>query len=325
MNLQNINYVNLLKDALDSSDSIALVSHKDPDGDCLGSLLGFGHILQTNGKSVKMYLEGEIPFNFRFLPDISKIVNKPDSNIHDLVIILDCSDIARIGSMVEVFNHSKKSVCIDHHISNDGFCDIDIIESEYSSTGELVYEISKQFGYLIDIEAATHIYAAILTDTGKFIYSNTSPQTMRNTAELMDKGIAFSKIAESIYGNEYREIYLVKARIMSEVEFYHEGRLSVAPITKAILDEYGASLKDVDGIVESIRDIEGVLVSCVLKEVSSKNTKVSLRSKGDIDVSAISVLHNGGGHERAAGFNLDADMNESKKIIVEQLRKLMEQ
>lgn len=323
MNLQNINYVNNLKDLLNRAESIALISHKDPDGDCLGSLLGFGRILETNGKSVKMYLEGEIPFNFRFLPGISKICNKPDSDIHDLVIVLDCSDIARIGSMVEVFNHSKKSVCIDHHISNGGFCDIDIIESEYSSTGELVYEISKYLGYQIEKDSATNIYAAILTDTGKFIYSNTSAQTMRNTAELMDKDIAFSKIAECIYGNEYREVYLVKAKIMSEVEFYLDGKVSLAPITKAVLEEYGVSLKDVDGIVESIRDIEGVMASCVLKEISPKNTKVSLRSKGGVDVSAISILFNGGGHERAAGFNLDADVFESRMIVVELLRKHM--
>ena len=167
------------------------------------------------------------------------------------------------------------------------------------------------------------IYAAILTDTGKFIYSSTSAQTMRNAAELLDRGIDFSKIAENIYGNEYREVYLVKAKIMSEVEFYLEGRVSVAPITKAVLDEYGVSLKDVDGIVESIRDIEGVMASCVLKEISPKNTKVSLRSKGGVDVSAISTLYNGGGHERAAGFNLDVDVIESKKIVVELLRKHM--
>jgi phosphoesterase RecJ-like protein len=323
MNLQNINYVNTLKDLINRADSIALISHKDPDGDCLGSLLGFGRILETNGRSVKMYLDGDIPFNFRFLPDISKILNKPTSEIHDLIIVLDCSDVARIGSMVEVFNHGKTSVCIDHHISNDGFCDIDIIESDYSSTGELVYEICKYIGFQIDKEAATNIYAAILTDTGKFIYSSTSAQTMRNAAELLDRGIDFSKIAENIYGNEYREVYLVKAKIMSEVEFYLEGRVSVAPITKAVLDEYGVSLKDVDGIVESIRDIEGVMASCVLKEISPKNTKVSLRSKGGVDVSAISTLYNGGGHERAAGFNLDVDVIESKKIVVELLRKHM--
>ncbi len=325
MNLQNINYVNKLKDLLNAAESIALISHKDPDGDCLGSLLGFGHILHANGKSVKLYLEGEIPFNLRFLPDISKISNRPDSKIHDLVIVLDCSDVSRIGSMVEVFNHSKVSVCIDHHISNDGFCDLDIIESDYSSTGELVYEISKHLGYLIDKEAATNLYAAILTDTGKFIYSNTTAQTMRNIAELIDEGINFSKIAENIYGNEERSIFLVKARIMSDVEFFHKGRLTVAPITKVILDEYSVSLKDVDGIVESIRDIEGVLVSCVLKEIGPKNTKVSLRSKGGVDVSVISLLYNGGGHERAAGFNLETDVNESKKIIVELMRKHMEE
>lgn len=227
--------------------------------------------------------------------------------------------------MVEVFNHSKVSVCIDHHISNDGFCDLDIIESDYSSTGELVYEISKHLGYLIDKEAATNLYAAILTDTGKFIYSNTTAQTMRNIAELIDEGINFSKIAENIYGNEERSIFLVKARIMSDVEFFHKGRLTVAPITKVILDEYSVSLKDVDGIVESIRDIEGVLVSCVLKEIGPKNTKVSLRSKGGVDVSVISLLYNGGGHERAAGFNLETDVNESKKIIVELMRKHMEE
>lgn len=323
MNLQNINYVNMLKSALDTAGSIAVVSHKDPDGDCLGSLLGLGHILLANGKRTKLYLDGEIPFNFRFLPDISTIYSKPDDDIHDLIIVLDCSDIARIGSMVEVFNHSKSSVCIDHHLSNDGFCDLNIIESDYSSTGEMVYEISKHLGYSVNQEAATNIYAAMLTDTGKFIYSNTSSQTMRNVAELIDKGINFSKIAENIYGNEDRDVYLVKARIMSEVEFYLEGRLSVAPITKRILDEYGVSLKDVDGIVESIRDIQGVQVSCVLKEISSRNTKVSLRSKGDVDVSKISMFYNGGGHERAAGFNLESDINESKKIVVEHLGKHM--
>lgn len=324
MEEHNINYVNQLRKTIINSNKIALISHKDPDGDCLGSLLGLGEMLNNIGKKVFMFIEGEIPLNYRFLPTIEKIISKPTEDNFDMVILLDSSDIDRIGIMNAIVNKSNSCYCIDHHESNKGFCDINIIEPNYSSTGEIIYEISKLLDFKISVDTAINLYTAILTDTGKFIYDNTSPQTLRYVAELLDKNFGFSDVVDKIYGNDDKNIFMAKSRILSEVEFYFDGKLSLGVINQAILDEFNIAMKDIDGIVEAIRDIRGVGVSCVLKQVRPDKTKVSLRSKGDFNVSDISLLFDGGGHKRAAGFDINDNLENSKLILINELSKYLE-
>lgn len=324
MNKHNINYVNKIQEMIENSKSIALISHKDPDGDCLGSLLGLYYILANKGIESDIYIDGDIPDNYAFLPGLSNIISRPSESGHELVIVLDCSDIDRMGNMKDVFHKGNKSICIDHHESNLNFCDINIVEKDYSSTGEMIYKMSSQWGYGVGSDAAVNIYTAILTDTGKFIYDKTSPETFRCVAELIEKGINFTDIVDNIYGSEDRHAVLAKSRILSEADFFYEGKLSVGYITMKVLENYKVEMKNIDGLVETLRDIKNVEVSCVLKEIEENKTKISLRSKGEINVSEISRLFNGGGHSKAAGFTLKKNVLESKDVLVEALKEYLE-
>lgn len=324
MNKHNINYVNKMRDLIEKSSSIALISHKDPDGDCLGSLLGLHGILADRGIESDVYLDGGIPDNYAFLPGLSKISSKPGKKDHDLVIVLDCSDLDRTGNMKEVFHSGKKSICIDHHESNLNFCDINIVEKDCSSTGEMIYIMSDHWGYEVGIDSAVNIYTAILTDTGKFIYDKTTPGTFRCVAELVEKGINFTDIVDKVYGSEDRQAVLAKSKILSEAEFYYNGKLSIGCISQKILEDYDVEMKNIDGLVESLRDIKNVEISCILKETGENSTKISLRSKGKVNVSKISSLFNGGGHAKAAGFTLKNSIHDAKSIVVNRLKEFLE-
>lgn len=324
MNKHNMNYVNELEKLIFDSHRIAIISHKDPDGDALGSLLGLYSILKTNQKEINLFVDGEIPFNYTFLPSVEKVLSSPDLSIRDLVIVLDCSDKDRLGTMSVVFDNARNKVCIDHHVSNTNFCDINIIEPSYSSTGEMVYEISKIIGLDVDKSAAECIYSAILSDTGKFIYDNTSPQTLRFVAELLEKNIDFNDIVIKIYSSDYKNVFLAKSKIISDTEFYFNDKLSIAVITQDILEEFDVKMKDIDGVVETIRDVKDVEISCVLKEFGEEKTKVSLRSKGEINVSEISTVFKGGGHAKAAGFNIERNIEKSKAALIEFLKQYLE-
>ncbi len=324
MNKHNINYVNEIKNLIENSNKIALISHKDPDGDCLGSLLGLHGILSDRGISTDLYLDGGIPDNYRFLPGLEMINSKPGECSHDLVIVLDCSDLDRTGKMKEVFNNGSKSICIDHHESNLNFCDINIVEKDGSSTGEMIYKISKQWGYDVGKDSAVNIYTAILTDTGKFTYDKTTSDTFRCVAELVEKDIDFTNIVDNVYGSEDRKAVLAKSKILSEAEFFYDGKLSIGCISLKLLDDYDVEMKNIDGLVESLRDIKNVEISCILKETGEKSTKVSLRSKGEVNVSKISRLFNGGGHAKAAGFTLRNNISDAKNILVKRLKEFLE-
>jgi phosphoesterase RecJ-like protein len=286
--------------------------------------LGLYSILKTNQKEINLFVDGEIPFNYTFLPSVEKVLSSPDLSIRDLVIVLDCSDKDRLGTMSVVFDNARNKVCIDHHVSNTNFCDINIIEPSYSSTGEMVYEISKIIGLDVDKSAAECIYSAILSDTGKFIYDNTSPQTLRFVAELLEKNIDFNDIVIKIYSSDYKNVFLAKSKIISDTEFYFNDKLSIAVITQDILEEFDVKMKDIDGVVETIRDVKDVEISCVLKEFGEEKTKVSLRSKGEINVSEISTVFKGGGHAKAAGFNIERNIEKSKAALIEFLKQYLE-
>ena len=188
-----------------------------------------------------------------------------------------------------------------------------------SSTGELLYDILKASDLDISVEVAVLIYIAILTDTGKFSYTNTTSNTHRKAAELIDLGVNVSEIDNIVYNSKPSNIVRAFIDCVSGVELYYENRLGITAITKSILDKNNADIADIDGVVEYIREIKEVEVSCVLKE-NDEGTKVSLRSKNNIDVSAVSVKYKGGGHAKAAGFELNENIENAKKIIIEEFK-----
>ncbi|HAQ39792.1 MAG TPA: bifunctional oligoribonuclease/PAP phosphatase NrnA [Clostridiales bacterium] len=316
MNLK-MNDVKEIFNLINSSEDICITGHKSPDGDCIGSVMALYEFLKPLDKNVTVCIDGKIPFNYRPFVNEDVISQEYDGKKFDLLFILDCSDIDRLGKFKDVFNNSKKSVCIDHHKTNDSFADINVIDMSMSSTGELLYDVLKTLGQKLTKKAATYIYIAILTDTGKFSYSNTSSQTHRKTAELIDLGVEVAEIDNTVYNSKPSNVVKAYIECISSIELYYDNKFGIASITQKILEKNDADMGDIDGVVEFIREIKEVEVSCVLKEHEENSTKVSLRSKNNIDVSAISARFGGGGHAKAAGFEVKDTVENTKKLLID--------
>jgi phosphoesterase RecJ-like protein len=313
----NQNDINELFNFIETSKNICIAGHKAPDGDCIGSVMALYEFLKPLNKNLTVCIEGTIPFNFKPFVDENTLMKEYDGSKFDLVVTLDCSDAERLGKFKDILNNTKKAICIDHHITNLGFCDLNIISPDISSTGELLYNILKSAGKNINNKTAELLYIAILTDTGKFSYSNTNGNTHRVAAELVELGVNISEIDNLVYNSKPANVVKAFTDCIAGIELYFENKFGIAFITQAILNDNNVDMNDVDGVVEFIREIKEVEVSCLLKEYSENNTKVSLRSKNNIDVSKISQKYGGGGHKRAAGFEIETSIHNAKNLIID--------
>ena len=315
----NLNSINEMFSIIDKSCNICIAGHKAPDGDCIGSVMTLYEILKPN-KNLTVCIDGSIPYNYKEFIDESILLSEYEGSKFDAVITVDCSDAQRLGKFSDILNNANATVCIDHHNTNKGFADINIIDHNISSTGELIYEILKHQGIEINKKIAELMYIAILTDTGKFSYSNTSKRTHEIAGNLIDKGVDVSYIDNIIYNSKPSNVVKAYIDCISSIELLFDNKIGLAYITQKILSDNNVKMGDIDGVVEFIREIKEVEISCVLKEYDD-SVKVSLRSKNDVDVSKISALFGGGGHKKAAGFEIDDNINNVKKIIINELRK----
>lgn len=303
-------------DIINSSENICIAGHKAPDGDCIGSVMALYEFLKPYKKNVRVYIEGVVPFNYEPFVKENFIMKEYDNTECDALFILDCGDAERLGKFKNIINYAKTTICIDHHKTNESFADINFIDTEISSTGELLYSILKLSGNKISKEAAEYFYIAILTDTGKFSYSNTSSKTHKVTSELIDLGVDVAKIDNIIYNSKPSNVVKAFIDSISGIELYYKGKFGVTTITQKILKDNNVEMGDIDGVVEFIRSIREVEVSCVLKETNNNSTKVSLRSTNDIDVAEVSVKFGGGGHKKAAGFEINDTVENTKAKLV---------
>lgn len=318
----NQNDVKEVFDIIDKSNNICIAGHKGPDGDCIGSVMALYELLKPTGKNLAVCFDGSIPYNYKEFVDEDILAKEYDSLKYDVALVLDCSDVERLGKYKEILNNTKKTICIDHHKTNMNFADINIIDADISSTGELLYNVIVSAGLdkYITKKIAEFIYIAILTDTGKFSYSSTSSNTHKVVSNLIDKGINVSEIDNMIFNSKPSNVVKAYIECISGINLFFDNKLGIASISQKTITENNVEMGDVDGVVEFIREIKEVEVSCVLKE-HKNTTKVSLRSKNDIDVSEVSLKYSGGGHAKAAGFEVSKDVESTKEIIINEFRK----
>lgn len=319
-----INSKNLKKldEFVEKSNKIAVVAHADPDGDSIGSIMALREILKTKGKDVDFFINGEIPFNYKFIKDLDKASLTYKEKKYDLFFALDSSDEERLADKVDIMKNSKKTICIDHHKTNNGYCNLNIIEPDFSSTGEIIYEIFKTLKYEINERAAENIFIAIITDTGKFIYDNAGYKTFENVSDLLKLNIDKNEIVKNLYSSEPKNIFKLKADVFNSTEFFMEDKVALSCLFKENLKKYNLSLKDIDGLVERLRDIENVEISILIKELDHKTYKISMRSLGNSDISKVCEIFGGGGHKNAAGFKIDnIEFVTLKKLILEEVEK----
>lgn len=300
----------MLNEVLEGKTTVAIAGHIHPDGDCIGSCVGLYLYLKEVYPKIEteVYLE-EVPEQFRFLKGTDQIKKEADpGKIYDLFISLDCGDSGRLGFAEEMFKKAHNTFCVDHHISNPHYADVNYVVPDASSTSELIYRLAEK--KKITREIAEALYLGIAHDTGVFLYSCTSPETMEAAADLLRTGIDANDIVDRTY---YVKSYVqqqILGRAMLESILYFDGRCISSVITKNMMDQYGAKSSDLEGIVSQLRNTQGVEVAIFLYELRENEFKVSLRSRKAVDVSAVAQHFGGGGHVRAAGVTMQGEPEE---------------
>lgn len=313
-----------LESLLIKSKNVCLVSHTKPDGDSIGSVLSFGLALMKRFEcNFNLLFPEGIPEKYMFMPGSNLITYNLDYKSIDLLICLDCSDEFRLGHVKKLIEKSTHVINIDHHISNNRFGSINIVDFNASSTGEIIYNIVEELKIEIDKDIATSLYVAISTDTGSFMYDNTSSKTYMIASNLMNKNIDLNKIVTEIYQN--RSINKTKLFIetLKTLELFLNDKVAIVCVTNEMLKNTNSAVNDIDGIVEFIRDIETVEIACIIREVNNHESKVGLRSKRYVDVANIAKGFNGGGHKKASGCTIYNNIIDSKKQILIEIEKVI--
>lgn len=302
--------MDLLKE-LEGLKTIAISGHIRPDGDCIGSVMGmYLYLKKVIPEAIIVPMIEKPAPEFECIKGIDDICTsfEPEVSTFDAFIGLDCSTMDRYGDAIKFFETAKKTIVIDHHISNEGFGDVCLVEGEASSACEVIFGLMKK--EYIDIEIAKALYIGIMTDTGVFQYSNVSPKTLRIVASLIEYGFDFSTIIDNIFYIKTRVQNEMLGRGLMESIVFNDGRCIVSKVDKKIMDFYQATPHDLDGIVNQLRYTKGVEVAIFMYELEPMKYKISLRSKGNVDVAAIAKFYNGGGHKRAAGFSMEGTFHD---------------
>lgn len=292
---------------------IAIAGHIRPDGDCIGSCTALYLYLKQNMQrleleQVDVYLEN-FGVEFNILTGSQEIKHSYETDeSYDLFISLDCGSIDRLGKAIKYFDIAKKTMNIDHHISNNNFADVNHVVADASSTCEVLFNLMEE--ELITKEIAEALYVGIVHDTGVFKHSNTTEKTMIIAGRLISKGIDFSSlIDESFYAKTYLQNQVL-GRCLMESILVLGGKVVFAAISKKMLDFYGASFSDLDGIIDQLRVTKGAEVAIFLYETDFHEYKVSMRANGDVNVSKIACYFGGGGHIRAAGCTMRGSVHD---------------
>lgn len=321
-----------LEEQLKEVKKVVIAGHVKPDGDCAGSCLAVYNYLKDYHPEmeVKLYLE-PIPNIFKFLSrsgEIHEITGKMSKSVFqeefDLMIVLDCGDVKRLGAASKFIKKSKRVICIDHHISNGGFGDDCCIDPNASSTSELVFGLLEK--ERITKQIAECIYVGIVHDTGIFQYSCTSSKTMQIAGFLMDTGIDFSSIVDKTYVEKTFEQNQILAVAIQKSKLHLDGRCISSIITKQDMEACGALPKHLEGIVSHLRSTKGVIASVLFYPKDGEGYKISMRSSSDtVNVAKIAAELGGGGHVRAAGASTNQAPEKCLDLILEQIKEQLEQ
>ena len=311
-------------DALRDHERFIVTTHENPDGDALGSLLASKLALEQLGKDVVTYLGGEapLPAEYGFMPlgDLGRRL--PEDASTRVLFAVDCANESRIGPDPEVLVSAPLVVNVDHHHDNTRFGSVNLVVPDASSTGEVLRDVFRDLDVRLTPEIAEALYIALVTDTGRFQYRNTTSKALRLAAELVDAGADVHRVFEGVYESvQFAKLKLL-ARALERAQIYEGGRLVVSYLLRTDFHDVGAAEPYSEGIIDYLRAVEGADMAALIREPprdTGPTHRVSLRASTDeIDVSAIARASGaGGGHRQAAGFSSDESVDE----IIEFLRR----
>ncbi len=304
--------------ALQQSTSILISVHKSPDGDALGSQLALVLALQKLGKNVIAHNLDPVPEIYRFLPAWDMIrTGVPVAGKFEAVVVLD-ADPPRTG-LFSAGYPGTVLINIDHHVTNPGEWQLTWLDPSAAATGELIYELIKKLNIDIDRDIALCLYTSIFTDTGSFRYSNTSARSMHIAADMIEAGADPWLVTENVYESfAYRRLKLLGS-VLAGIERSEDGRTAWVVVTEELFRQNEATAEDTDNFVNFVRSTKGVEVAVLFRQTADHQYKISLRSKGRVDLSGVAQSLGGGGHANAAGATLDGTLEEVRKRVIGQV------
>ncbi|MCE5235946.1 MAG: bifunctional oligoribonuclease/PAP phosphatase NrnA [Clostridiaceae bacterium] len=296
---------NLIEQAADfirENDGFTLIAHISPDGDTLGSALALYGVLKELKKDAQVVCGNRVPPNYVFLPYADELLSPEAARKLPFAISIDCADALRMGVSAPLFDAAQSTLNLDHHVTNTAYAKMNVVDGSAAATGELIYKLAMRLLPCLTEPISVCLYTALLTDTGSFAYSNTTPETMRIAADILESGIDTYEINRLVYRTvPYHKVKLL-GLALNNMELLCGGRLGLTAVTLEEMRSVGATEEDTEGVIDYVRDVDSVEVAVLLREVDTDVFKASLRSKRYVDVSKISRAKNGGGHAFAAGY-----------------------
>lgn len=311
------NIIEVIKN-LGKSKNCLVLSHQNPDGDTLGSMLALGEMLRILGHKVDRAVSDPVPEIYRFLPFAHLVKIPADVSLmekYDMAFSLDCGSVKRLASAGKFWQTAENTINIDHHISNEKFGKINWIEADATSTGQVVYWLAKAANINISPEVATLLYVTLLTDTGCFSNSNTNSEALAWGAELIKLGADHLNVYRKVFLEKPYKTIKVFGSGLENLNLIENGEIAWTYVSKDVLKSLSASGEDTEDIADHMMRTRGVQVGVFFRE-DENETKVSLRSNSDFDVSKIAMKNGGGGHKRAAGINIKSKFADVKDLIL---------
>jgi bifunctional oligoribonuclease and PAP phosphatase NrnA len=315
--------------ALAAAPRVLVVTHENPDGDAVGSMSAAAHVLRALGKEVRTYIheDSTIPHEVSFL-DTEGLERRLDAQTVDgwTVLALDCGNERRIGpGWDEILRRAATVIDVDHHHDNSRFGDVNLVDGHASSTAEILYHVFTSLGATITRPVAEALYVGLVTDTGRFQYRTTSPDALRLAAALVEAGADVHRVFELVFESvQYGKAKLL-GRVLDHAEMFMGDELLISYVTREDLQAIAGDEATTEGLIDYLRAVEGVQVAALIREQvpladgTITPNRVSLRSRGAIDVSVIARKSRGGGHKQAAGFSHPGDVGEIRQFIISEV------
>lgn len=314
-----------LKTLVLEQDSFTIATHINPDGDAIGSLLGLFYLLEKMGKNVSIAwdTESEIPPQYSFLPGVDKILEsskKPEVDTVRNFIALDCADFNRLGGLKKLADQAQTLINVDHHPENDGFGVIGLLDKDAPACAELVFRLSQVLDVELDSSIAVSLYVGLVTDTGRFQYSNTNARAFDMAQELLRYDISPNEIFQKVYENYSFEVVKLLGLVLNKAKLVSDIGLVYSTVTLDEISQIGAKLKETENLIDSLRGVRKARIAAIFKEYPNNHTKVSLRSKGNTDVERIAARFGGGGHINASGCEIDLGIDKAVEKLIQVIK-----
>lgn len=310
---------------IERSHQVVVISHKDADGDTLGSALAMAEVVRVMGKQVATRVPPPVPQQYHFLPGFETVNQEERGGPPDLVLVVDASNLERLSDTLGTLPEGTPIVNIDHHVSNTRFGTLNLVVPDASSTAEVVFDLLDELHVPVTSTIATNLYVGVLTDTGGFRHENTTFRVLEIAADLVRHGANPSDLAARIYKSQKLTTLRLLALVLgATMGFDCDDRLVYAAVPQDLLRKAAARMDETEGLIDMLNSVEGLELAILFKEIEPRLTKISVRSRGAANANNLAAVFGGGGHAKAAGAELEMPLKQAMDVFLAEARKMLE-